>query len=313
MRHLLSHSVYEDLSPFGDDVWSSLSSVGCDGLETLTAFGPADPVYREYTETVHLPYAVDWLAAWEDRPYDFDEETSRFVMYGRSREEVVRNLTDAIDCASAFSPAQGVLHAANADIFDIFHRKYQRDSEYVLRAFADMVNQIVGEMPGGEPPFRILFENLWWPGLRLTDESDFRFLSNRLEFDNWGICIDTGHMMSSIPAIYTQKEGIDALRDIFHGYSRDLVDRVKEVHFHWTASGKYRETFEEKDLGDRDVMEFYGEAYAHVGMIDQHHPFTDPACRDLVEILQPDYVVHEMPGREGTPLEEFSIQRSLLD
>ena len=312
MRHLLNYSVYEDLSFFGDDIWYTLYSVGCDGLELLTSFEPVDPVYREYAETVHLPYAVDWLAAWDGRPYDFDDESTRYIMYGRDQEEVVDNLETAINCAASVSPAHGVLHAANADIFDLRHKRYLRDPKYVLRAFTDMVNQTVARMPGGEPPFKIVFENLWWPGLRLLDESDFNFLQDRLEFDNWGFCIDTGHMMSSIPRIYTEQDGIEALKEVFMGYSRDLIRRVSAVHFHWSASGKYRESFQEQDMGD-DAYKFYCDAYNHVSQIDHHMPFKDPACKELLDILEPTYVIHELSGSKTGVLEDFLQQRSLLD
>lgn len=311
MRHLLSHSVYQGLEQFGDDPWRAMGDIGCDGLELLTAYSPVDPMYREYTETVHIPYATDWLAAWEGRPYDMDDETSLYVMYGRDRGSVISNLSSAIEHAASLSPAHGVLHATNIDLPEVFKHGYSRDSKYVLGEFCELVNTVVGAMPGAEPPFRLLFENLWWPGLRLVDESDFRYLDRHIEFEGWGICLDTGHLMNCLPGIDTEADGIEALRDIFQGYSRDLVDSVLSVHFHHSASGAYRASFEERDM-DCDPSEFYRLAYPHIASIDQHLPFSDPACAELIDILSPNYVVHEMPGTESGPLEDFRQQRGLL-
>ncbi|MDO5853864.1 MAG: TIM barrel protein [Thermoplasmata archaeon] len=310
MRHLLSHSVYQDLSPFGSDPQATLSSVGCDGLELLTGYSEPDPCYRGIAETVHLPYAPDWLAAWEDRPLDMPEENSLYHMYGRCREDVVRNVTLAIDSAASLSPAYGVFHACNTDTTEVFHRRYSRSDAHVVDALCEMMNTVVSAMPGGEPPYRILFENLWWPGLRLVDESGFRILERRLEFSDWGICLDTGHMMGCFP-IMSEREGIDTLLDVFRGYSRDLIDRIDAIHFHWSASGEYRATFEEREL-DKPVPEFIADANAHVVRIDGHRPFSDPKCAEIVEELSPRYVVHEMPGTEVGVLEDFSKQRALL-
>lgn len=311
MRHLLSHTVYGGRELFGDDPFAFLKGIGADGVELLTSYDDPDPRYRGIAESVHLPYATDWMAAWDGRPYDLDDDMSLFYMYGRSREDVVANLSRAIDAATQLSPAYGVLHAVNGDIPELIMRTFTRSDCEVLTEFAEMVNTVVSGFPGGEPPFRILFENLWWPGLRLTDESGYRFLSRRLEFEDWGICLDTGHLMNCLP-VRSEGEGIEQLLDIFNGYSRDMVDSVVAVHFHWSASGEYRSTFEEMRLSGGPVDEFISAAYPHIMRVDQHMPFSDPRCAELLEALEPDFVTHELPGSEVGVAEDFMKQRALL-
>ena len=312
MRHLLSHTVYGGTELFGDDPFSFLGGMGADGIELLTSYDEPDPWYRGIAESVHLPYATDWIAAWEGRPYDLDGDMSLFYMFGRSREDVVANVTKAIDAASSLSPAYGVFHAGNGDIPELCLRRCTRSDREVLSELAEMMNTVVADMPGGEPPFRILFENLWWPGLRLVDESDYRHLARRLEFEDWGICLDTGHLMNCLP-VRSEREGIERLLDIFHGYSRDMVDSVVAVHFHWSASGEYRSSFEECRMAPGEPVEdFIGSAYPHIMRIDQHMPFSDPACAELLEVLEPDFVTHELPGSKTGVAEDFAQQRALL-
>lgn len=311
MRHLLSHTVYGGRELFGEDPYGFLGSIGADGIELLTSYEEPDPWYRGLAESVHLPYATDWLAAWEGRPYDLDDDCALFYMFGRSRDDVVSNVTRAIELASSLSPAYGVFHAANGDIPELCMRRHSRDDRQVLSDLAEMVNTVVAGFPGGEPPFRILFENLWWPGLRLVDESDYRFLAGKLEFEDWGICLDTGHMMNCLPDIRTESDGIEALLDIFRGYSRDLVDSVVAVHFHWSASWDYRSSFEERRM-EGSAYDFIGTAYPHIMRIDQHMPFSDPRCAELLDVLEPDFVTHELPGSKTGVAEDFIQQRSLL-
>lgn len=308
MRHLLSYSVYQDPKVLGEDPSSRLAAAGCDGIELLTSYDVPDPSYRGLAETVHLPYAPDWLAAWEDRPVDMPDDYALFHMYGRSHEDVIANVSRSIECAATLSPAHGVFHACNADTTEIFHRRYSRDDSHVVDALCELLNTVVGGMPGGEPPFRILLENLWWPGMRLTDESMFRRAESRLEFDGWGVCLDTGHLMSCLP-VSTEAEAVDAVLDIVHGYSRDLIDRVRGVHLHWSATYPYRSTFPEREF-DAPFPEFIADANRHVTSIDTHSPFTDPRCADIVDVLSPDYVIHELPGTVAGMWADLETQRS---
>ena len=311
MRHLLSFTVYDDRSLLGEDPSATLGSIGADGLELLTSYGHPDPWYRDFAVSAHLPYATDWLAAWEGRPYDMDADSARFYMFGRDREEVVSTIAEAIGYAAELEPAYGVFHAGNGDVRELISRTPSLDDGRVLDSFAEMVNEAVSRLPGGEPPFRILFENLWWPGLRLLDAGDFRRLESRIEFEDWGICLDTGHMMNCLPGICTQRDGVEALLEIFSRYPSDLVDRVMTVHFHWSASWPYRSTYEERVPGD-DIMAFITQAFGHISNIDQHMPFDDPLCLELIDILEPEYVTHEMPGSKDGMLEDFRVQRSLF-
>lgn len=311
MRHLLSYTVYQGRDLFGNDPRAVLDSIGADGVELLTSYEDPDPWFSPITESVHLPYATDWLAAWQGRPHEMPDDYVRYYMYGRDRDSIVSTVREGIEHASVIHPAYGVLHAGNGDIEGLYLHSPRRDDREVLDAFAEMVNAVVSRFPGGEPPFRILFENLWWAGLRLLDDSDFCYLADRLEFDNWGICLDTGHMMNCLPDINTQRDGIDALRRVFSGYCQELIDRIETIHFHWSASYPYRSTFTEREPGD-DLMGFISEAYPHISRIDQHMPFSDPACLDLVEILDPEYVTYEMSGSEKGILEDFRKQRSLF-
>lgn len=311
MRHLFCHSVYQDLDLFGEDPRATLMGIRSDGIEMLTSFDAPPAGYPDLTTTVHLPYASDWLAAWEDRPHDMPADTSLYVMYGRSRREVVSNIRRCIEAAAPMSPGHGVMHACNADLAEVKKRTCTRDSESVIRAFCEMMNEVASGFPEGEPPFKIVFENLWWPGMRLVDGSDFDLVDELISFDNWGICLDTGHLMNCLPGIYTEQDGIEAVTRIVSGYSRRLRDSISAVHFHFSASGQYRETFQEEELHG-DPSEFYWSAYRHVSTLDQHRAYSDPSCVRIIDILSPDYVIHELPGKESGPFHDFVQQRSLF-
>jgi len=316
MKHLFSYSVYQPLTgiPGEGDAMSRLNAFGCDGLELLTSFKAIPEEYSAVSPSVHLPYAIDWYAGWMGRipEGEVDEEDFKFISFGRKRDEMVSNIRNAIDHASRIDPAYGVLHAGNTDLNEVMHRNYIGDNRKVLTAFADMINQVTSGYKGGEPPFKLAFENLWWQGLKLTDAWEFRLLDEKLEFDNWGFCLDTGHMMNTLPDAYEESHCIDSLLEIFDRYPQDMIDRIGTVHFHVSTSAEYRNTFKERDRPEGETLsETISKTYPHATMIDQHRPFSDPRCTLLVDALSPDFVTHEMVGTGGRdPVKDFVKQRS---
>ena len=60
------------------------------------------------------------------------------------------------------------------------------------------------------------------------------------------------------------------------------------------------------------AYDFIGTAYPHIMRIDQHMPFSDPRCAELLDVLEPDFVTHELPGLKTGVAEDFIQQRSLL-
>ncbi len=318
MKHFLSYSIYEDYHPFASDskgLLELLKSQGCDGLELLTGYTEINTDMQTCSPAVHLPYAIDWYAAWnnEDTSDPEDSDMSRYIYYGKNREEVVENVSVAIKHAAMINPAYGVLHAGSSKIDDVFLRQQSRSDQEVLHSFTEFVNTVASNF-GGNIPFRILFENLWSPGLKLISTDGFKYLDSHIEFDNWGLCLDTGHMLCSLGNITSEEMGISSLKKIFEKYPKDLIEKITTVHFHTNCSGNYIPYFDEHTRNPNDsVVDIIAIANEHVSKMDQHQPFTNKAAKELIDILQPDFITHEMLGSDlSQRLSAFSSQRSLF-
>lgn len=312
MKHFLNFSVYEDPDLLSLDAPNTLRKMNCDGIELLTGYDRIPETHIDFATAVHLPYAADWYSAWNEECIpDCDPGMAKFLMYGISREDIVKNLKQAISVASDLNPPYGVLHAGNVKICDIMKKVNKTDDRKVLNSFCEMVNTVISEFPGGKPPFKPAFENLWWPGLRMVDGWEIKFLEKNIEFENWGICLDTGHLLNCLPDIYCEEDAVNSLKTIFEGYDDDIKDRICTVHLHMSTSSDYRNNFKEKSMGDKSFDDFMFKANTHIGNIDQHHPFNTKGCKKLVDILKPDYVTHELNNSHSkNPWEEFILQRS---
>lgn len=305
IKHLINDSVY---APLGKEVYPLPD---CDGVELLTGYTPIQEHYLNGAVSVHLPYCTDWYGIWTGNlqvPEDIPDDTARYLFYGRDRASIIDSLHLAIDIASSSNPAYGILHAGSASINELLSKTYSLSDDTVLKEFAEIINTAVSRFPNGEPPFRLLFENQWWPGLRMTDGRNYRTLCDNIEFENWGLCLDTGHLLVTTKKSFDEDRSIELLETIFDTYPKDMIDSIMTIHLHFNDSGNYFENYNEPALPDDvGLMDLISMGYAHVCSMDQHRPFTSGRVHEITDILCPEYVTHEM----GTPVLEDKRQNYL--
>ena len=294
------------------------SLVKGDGIELLTGFFDADPSQWPDAVSVHLPYVVDWYGVWKGRlkiPDEMDDDEVRFFSYGRDRQQIIDTVRKSIECASPMKPAYGVIHAGSANIDELLSERYSETDREVLTAFAEIMNEAVSAFPNGEPPFRLMFENQWWPGLRMLDDKDYRILCDRIEFDNWGLCLDTGHLLVTTQRSEDELQSIDLLTDIFSGYPEDMIDDIGVIHLHVNSSAGYIRNYDRPEGFDTmSIKDRLKEGYRFVGGMDQHRPFTTKDVMRITDILRPEYVTHEMGAPETSVREkDYQTQRSLFE
>jgi hypothetical protein len=149
----------------------------------------------------------------------------------------------------------------------------------------------------------------------MTDDSGFRILCDELKFDDWGLCLDVGHLINRLGNCTDERKSIDRILNIIQKYPRDMRNKIDVVHLHMSLSSEYvkeckKYPTEFKMTNDDHAISM---AYDHVCKIDQHRPFTDPSCVKIVNALSPRYVTHEIsaPSPDGRLL-GFGEQRSLF-
>ena len=316
MNHLLNISVYHSQEDLAKAIAFCRDGRYVDGLELLTGYEPVDTSYKDVVGSVHLPYASDWYGpATGKRPADesLDPELLRYRYYGRDRSEISDALYTAMDAAAPLDPAYGVLHAGSASMDELLCYDYSDDDLDVIDVFADVLNQAVSRFPGGEPPFTLALENTWWPGFRAESSKGFKRLASKLEFDDWGLCIDTGHLLFSLKGSDDEAEAIEILNRAADGYSEGMLSRIITMHLHLNVSRKVHRTLCDDNCARLPLEERISRAYKLIGNIDQHRPFSDPAILDYIERLDPDFIVHEMGEvKLEDQIRDHICQRSLF-
>ena len=318
MKHLFNISVYN----LPEEIGHACSVVGSegshiDGLELLTGYGQVDPSLQRFSTSVHLPYAVDWYGpATGVRPVTSDlvGDDLRYRHYGIDRKGIVDSIRIAMRCAEPMEPMYGVLHAGSANIYEILSSMYSDSDEKVLSVLIDILNEVVSDFPDGEPPFTIALENTWWPGMRLIDGSLHGMLESGLEFDDWAICLDTGHILFASKRSTDESAALNILNACADSYPDELFDRLIAMHLHVNTSANLIESTAVEDGRGIPEDERVNRAYERICSIDQHRPFTSPEVRDYVERLAPEFVVHELSSPSiPEQIRDHICQASLFD
>jgi hypothetical protein len=319
MRHLHSWSVFENPAdiPGEGTLQERLGSFGVTGLELFTLMDPVDRKVYGIPEvfSVHLPYAIDWHSAWEGRLYEGSEnEDLTYFSFGKDREEMVHNIRKMIRAAAPLVPAYGVLHAGNTDMRQVLKKKHESDDLRIIGDFAEMMNEAVKVFPLHEPPFTLAFENLWWEGLKLRSPNEWRVLERKLEFDNWGFTLDTGHLMNTMDCATDEDSAIDGVLSITDRYPLDMSDRIITMHLQLSTTAGFRSRIKDDSRHEGEPWkDFLKRAYARANEIDQHRPFNSPRVREITDSVNPKYLTHELYGSlSGDRWNDLRKQRSLF-
>ncbi|MEA5040159.1 MAG: sugar phosphate isomerase/epimerase [Clostridiaceae bacterium] len=287
------------------------ASLGCDGLEVICDDRYGGPL-PEHGLVIgyHLCFWPDWLDFWQGNEQallrKFGSRDAWVSFYGgETREALLRYYRADLARAERLGAHYAVFHVSDASIEEQFLYQWKHTDEEIIDGAADLLNEV---LDGREPPFPILLENQWWPGLRLTDPALTARLLARVRCRNKGILLDTGHLLNTNPALRTETEAAAYIHHILdlHG---PLAAQIRGVHLHCSLSGAYVQAHTgilPPDLAE-DYLTRYGQNYAHVLQIDRHLPWTDPAIAGVLRQISPEFLVHELAG-SGRPEKEQAVR-----
>lgn len=307
-KHLFNYCAidwYEkELQANGLDLHKMIKDMGVDGIEQFVySLESSVNQYKDITVGVHLNYWPYWMDFWLKKAKRLKQqfrnirERNKYFKDAMSCDEWLSVIRRNIGAALAQNPEYLVWHVAEANNEEIFTYEFNYSDREVLTAAADVFNAVCDEIPAHVP---VLFENLWWPGLRLTDVRNVKYFFDRLQCKNVGIMLDTGHLMNTNLRLRNEAEGADYICKVYEKLG-DCKSLVKGVHLSCSLSGSYQRNLIHK-VPDKITIE---DVWKHIGAIDQHKPFQTVAAKKILEVIQPQYVVHEV-GYES--LKDLCVQ-----
>lgn len=323
VQELMNFSLYEeDLKRFNHD-WEEVriftKQEGIEGIELLIGSDMIIPnIPDDLVKTVHLPGWFGWTRTWKEPhtiPTDCDPFELSYYYGAATPEELLHTFQTNIERASNLKVAYAVFHVSHVELEEVYTQTFRYNSKEILSAASSFVNSACAHYPHGEPPVTLAFENLWWPGLTFQSEEEIQYFTDLLEFDNWMFVLDTGHLMNGLN-VRNEQEGIQKVVSALKLLSDETIERIRAVHMQCSTSGIYQQTHLKCNPPPAFSSMSYGEKMTelmqHIPHIDEHRPYSDRLCTEIIDMVQPEYLVHEFVTRSREELREKIRKQKIL-
>ena len=281
-----------------DALANMIERYGLDGIEFMLCAPWDRAMYPPaYIKGVHLLFWPSWLDFWRgDKAAllaEFGMEENIRVYYGSlDVGDWVESWKENLRQAAVCQPQYLVFHVAHNVTSEMYTREFAHTDEEVIEGTVELVNEIAAEIPQG---VRLLFENLWWPGLTFQKPQLAGALLERVSHVDTGFMLDVGHLMNTNADLASEEDGARYVKEIYRNLG-ELGKRIYGVHLHQSLSGSYTKRMMEEHAGEHRSLSWQ-EAMEYVLQVDRHQPFQTDAARRIVDLICPDYLVHEFIQR----------------
>lgn len=297
VKYLFNYPVidwYEkELQLMGQSLGEYVASMKLDGIEQLIYDNNMILKYKESTIGVHLEYWSYWIDFWWNNQQRLDyifesNEEKKHYYKAQNIYEWIEYIKKNITLALNLKPQYLVWHVSEANVQEIFTYNFYYNDRQVLLATSEVFNEVAKIIPDN---VLILFENLWWPGLRLNSMENVVYFFEKLKHNNVGIMLDTGHLMNTNINLTSELEASIFIKDIVNNLG-SFASLIKGVHLNCSLSGQYQKKFIEQQF---KFCEFdKHRLWEHITKIDKHEIFQTKAPSFLIDYIQSQYVVHEL-------------------
>ncbi len=278
------------------DLRNFIAEHGLNGIEVLPFAGnDLGFIPTDLVPGLHLSYFPAWVDFWNGDEQaalkEFDDQTTMCQHYGgQDRSAIMHKFQSQLDLAHELGVKYVVFHVSDVSLTESVDYKFLHTDRQVIDASCALLNILTAHKPYR---FEILLENLWWPGLTMTRPEMTERLLSGIDYAQVGIMLDAGHLLHTNTSIRTQEQGIEYIHRCLDEHEA-LAAYIRGVHLHQSTSGSYVENMLQNPPSlQGSYFERLGQAYEFILNIDTHRPFTGVGIEQLIERINPKYLVYE--------------------
>lgn len=286
-----------------EDFRKKLKDLGLDGLELVSCW-EENFIPKDLIHGVHLPYFSSWMDYYLKKTDTVVEEFGSMEvakdLFSYRPEDLYKYYLQALKYADSLG-AYSVFHVANCNSLEYLGQNHSYSDLEVIDQAAKIINKLLRE---AKPSSLFLMENLYVPGLKFTDPELTKRLLDKIDYENKGLVLDTGHLMCTNEEINSEDQAWDYIGEIVEK-NRELLPYIRVVHLHSSLSGRVVKSYKKdppKIEGDfYKRLEAY---YKYVGKIDTHSLVRSKKAKKIIEKINPDYLVLEFSYEDRKDMEE---------
>lgn len=290
------------LSSFKDssDMRAYIKECGCDKVEYIRC--PPDTtgiITKDMVEGAHLAFYPNWVDFYhQNEDYLYRHFGSKEVWEGyymcKTPEDYIKYIEADMAYAQSMGVKYAVFHVSDVSNEEMFTYNWEHSNTEVIKTTAELLNTV---MKGKEYSFTLLLENLFTPGMDFTNPKETELMLSLVDYENKGIMLDTGHLMSTNLDITTEAEGFKYVMSKVREHG-ELAKYIKGCHLHKSVSGEYTKAMLKKNIvPKKDFYECFAQSYDVVLHIDRHENATAKEARELIDLVSPEYLVHELSAK----------------
>ena len=257
---------------------------------------------------MHMRFWPLWLDFWAGREKELLDqfgsmETVSQYYGGIDRSALVSWYKKEIRIAAKLNVEYVVFHISNVLPEHCFSYKFTYTDNEVTEAGIELLNEV---MDGEDCRFRLLVENLWWPGLNFMNNTVTHRLIEGIKYQNKGFMLDISHIMNTNLELQSEDEAVEyILRKLTDMGS--LAGLIKGIHLNSSLTGAYVKSQFNNDsiLLEKDFYKRYFDSYTHVLKIDRHVPFESASIKKVLEFVNPEFLVYEFLTDNINLLEQY--------
>lgn len=279
---------------------------GFNGYELIKFTDNDESQLKDYFKGYHIRFFPSWMEFYKE---DFtalykelkDKKYFKSLCGGEnSKDELINYLKKELEIAKKLEVEYVVFHACNIKITESLTYIFNYSDMEVLKNVVDILNEI---FEGGNYSFKLLLENLWWPGLRLTNKEEIKYLLENINYKNMGFVLDTGHMINNNLEIKNSQEAVNYIKENLKNIG-EYKKYILGMHLNYSLSGSYvKKVIEENRKKDLDIHDCMKTVYEHINYIDYHDPFENEEIIEIIRSLPIKYLVYEFIGMTEAELE----------
>ena len=268
----------------------------------------------------HMSLPEYWLDFWRGDlnrvEQEFDTLDRAYGYYGgRTPDALVQAVKREYENALHYQAEYMVFHVSDAGAWEEMTGQYHHTDREVIDGACELLNAALPERvapdrgflqsgPGiapeqsgsGAGPL-LLLENLWQPGLTMTDPEMTLRLLDGIRYPAKGIMLDTGHLMHTNLSLRTQKEALAYIHRMLEEHA-DLCRYIRGVHLNQSLTGSVMRRYQKNPPEQgADYEERMNQLFTYIFQVDLHRPFVCTGVGALIHRINPDYVTFEFISR----------------
>ncbi|MGL4732598.1 MAG: hypothetical protein ACRCWN_02810 [Fusobacteriaceae bacterium] len=316
---LISYMPQDDSLDEFQKLQNKFHSLGLHGMETIVGDYCSPSLFRSLPiKGVHIIYFPTWLDIWRENKKNLLEDFGNISPYGiSSSQKLIETFRNEFLKAFSLNPHYVVFHVSHVRPRDIFTLDYEYTDQDILEATLELLNTIFTPdfLDSFETIPYLLFENLPWPGLRLSGSQEELNFFHGVDYPKKGVMMDFSHLIC-LEKFSDFSQGADFISQHLEQLG-EMKKHILGIHLNCSLSQRYlsEDFFKLLEKWEKGTLqERYFTEISHIKSIDTHAVFQSEKIAEIIKDINPDFLIYELNYKNLKDLLSLvEFQNSFLD